>query len=161
MLDVRSSSQPATVIENATRNTQYVSLLTSHLPALSTADLDHSSFCSIAGLSLKPQRAVTLPALSIGDALTMTPPVTGNGMSMAFESAELAIEPLVAYSRGHIDWHLAKQQIARACDTRFARRLRWAQLLQWMMLSPFCQNLFGPLALRSRLLWQTFFHLTR
>ena len=30
----------------------------------------------------------------------MIPPVTGNGMSMAFESAELAVAPLAAWSRG-------------------------------------------------------------
>ena len=40
----------------------------------------------------------------IGDALTMIPPVTGNGMSMAFEAAEMAIGPLAAYSRGESSW---------------------------------------------------------
>jgi hypothetical protein len=53
----------------------------------------------------------------------LIPPVTGNGMSMAFESAELAVEPLAAYSRGELDWRAARETIARLCDERFARRL--------------------------------------
>src|ERR1051326_7019506 len=40
---------------------------------LSSAEVDEASFCSVAGLSLKPQRAVELPDCSLGDALTMTP----------------------------------------------------------------------------------------
>src|SRR5207247_3708941 len=67
---------------------------------LATAEFDEASVCSVAGLPLKPQRAVAKDECCIGDALTMIPPVTGNGMSMAFESAELAAEPLAAYSRG-------------------------------------------------------------
>src|SRR5207249_4747621 len=68
------------------------------------AVFDEISFCSVAGLSLTPQRASTSDECRIGDALTMIAPVTGNGMSMAFESAENAIAPLTAYSRGEISW---------------------------------------------------------
>jgi 2-polyprenyl-6-methoxyphenol hydroxylase-like FAD-dependent oxidoreductase len=128
---------------------------------LSAADLDQSSFCSIAGLCLKPQRASSLPEVSLGDALTMIPPVTGNGMSMAFEAAELAIEPLAGYSQGDLSWSCAQQQIARACDSQFASRLRWAQWLQWMMFSPLFQNHLGSLAVRSQFAWNILFHHTR
>ena len=66
----------------------------------------------------------------------MIPPVTGNGMSMAFESAEIAIEPLTRYSRGEISWAQARDTIARKCDAAFAERLTWARRLQWLMFSP-------------------------
>src|SRR5207302_9370024 len=66
---------------------------------LAEAKFDEDSFCSVAGLVLRPQKAPEKTECRIGDALTMIPPVTGNGMSMAFESAEIAIEPLAAYSR--------------------------------------------------------------
>jgi menaquinone-9 beta-reductase len=128
---------------------------------LSTAELDESSFCSVAGLSLRPQRAAVLPDCSLGDALTMTPPVTGNGMSMAFESAEVAIEPLVAYAHGEISWTEARQTIARACDNRFTKRLRWANWLQWMMFSPLFQNHLGSVVLHSQLIWNILFRRTR
>jgi 2-polyprenyl-6-methoxyphenol hydroxylase-like FAD-dependent oxidoreductase len=128
---------------------------------LAKASIDQTSSCSVAGLSLRPERAVNLSELSIGDSLTMTPPVTGNGMSMAFESAELAIEPLAAYSRGELDWTEASHTIAQACDRAFARRLAWARWLQWMMFAPIFKGPIAALVLRSNLLWQTMFANTR
>ena len=67
---------------------------------LAGAEFDEDSFCAVAGLSLRPQQAASRAEICVGDAITMIPPVTGNGMSMAFESAELAIAPLAAWSRG-------------------------------------------------------------
>jgi 2-polyprenyl-6-methoxyphenol hydroxylase-like FAD-dependent oxidoreductase len=128
---------------------------------LDAAEFEPDSFCSVAGLSLKPQRAATKRECCLGDALTMTPPVTGNGMSMAFESAELAVEPLAAYSSGRLNWITARQQIARRCDTAFSRRLAWARLLQWMMISPALQGRMGSLLLRSEWLWRLMFTHTR
>ena len=128
---------------------------------LSGASFDETSACSVGGLSLSPQRAVTQSELSIGDSLTMTPPVTGNGMSMAFESAELAIQPLASYSRGDLDWAEASRTIAQACDRAFARRLAWARWLQWMMFAPIFKGPMAALVLRSNLLWQMMFANTR
>ena len=71
---------------------------------LAAAEFDENSFCAVAGISLRPQRAAARAECCVGDAITMIPPVTGNGMSMAFESAELAVEPLAAWSRGEISW---------------------------------------------------------
>jgi 2-polyprenyl-6-methoxyphenol hydroxylase-like FAD-dependent oxidoreductase len=119
------------------------------------------TFSSVAGLSLKPQQARDRDECCIGDALTMIPPVTGNGMSMAFESAELAIKPLAAYSHGEIDWRTSQKIIARACDRRFRRRLAWARLLQWMMFAPVFQSALGNLALGSGSLWRLMFARTR
>ena len=128
---------------------------------LGAAEFEPDSFCSVAGLQLKPQRAAAKKECCIGDALTMTPPVTGNGMSMAFESAELAIEPLAAYSQGRLNWTQARQQIARRCDAAFSRRLAWARLLQWMMISPVLQGRPGSMLLRSDWLWRLMFIRTR
>ena len=114
---------------------------------LRAAVFDEDSFCSIAGLSLAPQRATALKECAIGDAITMIPPVTGNGMSMAFESAEIAIEPLAEYSEGKHSWTEAQQSIARRCDAAFARRLAWAGWLQRLMFMPRAQTplvLFAP-----------------
>jgi 2-polyprenyl-6-methoxyphenol hydroxylase-like FAD-dependent oxidoreductase len=128
---------------------------------LAKASIDQPSACSIAGLPLRPQRATDLSELCIGDALTMTPPVTGNGMSMAFESAELAIEPLATYSRGELDWLQTHHAIAQACDRAFSRRLSWARWLQWMMFAPVFKGPMAALVLRSNWLWQTMFANTR
>ena len=97
---------------------------------LANAVFDEQSFCAVAGLSLRPRHATESADCCIGDGITMIPPITGNGMSMAFESAELAIDPLAAYSRGESSWGEAKGTIARLCDERFAERLKWAWELQ-------------------------------
>jgi 2-polyprenyl-6-methoxyphenol hydroxylase-like FAD-dependent oxidoreductase len=128
---------------------------------LGAVEFDPDSFCSVAGLQLQPQRAAVQKECCIGDALTMTPPVTGNGMSMAFESAELAVEPLAAFSRGQLSWRQAKQQIARRCDATFARRLAWARRLQWLMISPAPPGRLGAMLLRSDWLWRLMFTRTR
>lgn len=128
---------------------------------LQRAEFAPESFCSVGGLELKPQRAATRTECCIGDTLTMTPPVTGNGMSMAFESAKLAIDPLAQYSEGRLDWATAQRRIAQDCDRTFARRLTWARFLQWMMMSPLLQGRAGLMLLRSDWLWQLMFTRTR
>ena len=128
---------------------------------LARAEFDERSFCSVAGLSLHPRRAADVNECAIGDALTMTPPVTGNGMSMAFESAELATEPLAAYSRGEHSWQAAQRQAASACDAKFQTRLAWAAKLQSMMFCHSLQGLLGPLLVRSGLFWHIMFKKTR
>jgi 2-polyprenyl-6-methoxyphenol hydroxylase-like FAD-dependent oxidoreductase len=128
---------------------------------LANAVFDDGSFCSVAGLCLRPQRAAASSECRLGDTLTMIPPVTGNGMSMAFESAEMAMAPLAAYSEGKISWASAKQAIAHACDRAFAQRLFWANWLQGMMFAPILQGSVGSFALRSELLWRLMFAKTR
>ena len=128
---------------------------------LASAVFEESSFCSVAGLPLTPQHASESDECRIGDALTMTAPVTGNGMSMAFESAESAIDPLTAYSRGDLSWWQAQQIVAAACDSAFARRLAWASKLQWMMFAQPFRGGLGAIALHSDRLWRLLFSRTR
>jgi len=125
------------------------------------AEFDEKSFCSVAGLSLQPQRASEKSEVCIGDALTMIPPVTGNGMSLAFESAQLALEPLAAFSRCEISWAQARQKIARACDGEFSRRLRWANWLQRLMFSPLLRTRPGSFIFQSQTVWGMMFARTR
>ena len=128
---------------------------------LGAAVLDETSFCSVAGLGLEPKRAATQTECRIGDALTMVPPVTGNGMSMAFEAAELAVGPLVAYSHGTLTWRQAQETIANACDDRFAVRLTWAAWLHKLIFAPGMAGLLGAMTLDSGWLWRAFFKRTR
>jgi 2-polyprenyl-6-methoxyphenol hydroxylase-like FAD-dependent oxidoreductase len=128
---------------------------------LAAAEFDENSFCAIAGLSLSPQSATARTEICVGDAITMIPPVTGNGMSMAFESAELALAPLVAWSRNETSWPAARQKIAGDCDAAFARRLAWAKWLQRIILNPSLQNPLVTLAARSDWFWRMAFERTR
>ncbi|HTI97579.1 MAG TPA: hypothetical protein VL527_01650 [Dongiaceae bacterium] len=128
---------------------------------LAGAEFAAGSFCSVGGLSLQPQRAAARVECCIGDRLTMTPPVTGNGMSMAFEAAEAAVEPLVAFAHGHLNWAATREHIARECDRRFSHRLAWARRLQWLMTAPLLRTRAGAWLLQSDTLWQLLFSKTR
>jgi 2-polyprenyl-6-methoxyphenol hydroxylase-like FAD-dependent oxidoreductase len=110
---------------------------------------------------LSPQSAAARTEICVGDAITMIPPVTGNGMSMAFESAELALAPLVAWSRNETSWPAARQKIAGDCDAAFARRLAWAKWLQRIILNPSLQSPLVTLAARSDWFWRMAFERTR
>ena len=128
---------------------------------LADAEFDETSFCAVAGLTLHPARASSHHECRIGDSLTMIPPVTGNGMSMALEAAGFALEPLSAWSHGDLEWGCARSAIAEACDRAFARRLTWARWLQWLMFTPLARGRLGTFALTSDWLWRVMFANTR
>ncbi len=128
---------------------------------LAAAEWEEGSFCSVAGLSLVPRDARESDECCVGDALTMIAPVTGNGMSLAFESAELALPALYAYACGKLDWNAAQRVIARRCDAAFRRRLRWANRVQSAMFHSPVGEVLLPLATRWGLLWTWLFRLTR
>ena len=134
-------------------------------PALSermaTAEFLTESFCSVSGLSLEPRMAEEHAECCIGDAITMIAPLTGNGMSMAFESAELAAGPLVDYCAGRTAWSVAVAEVARSCDRTFARRLRWSR---WLQTAFFCRpaaEMLLWLGARNAGLWRALFARTR
>lgn len=128
---------------------------------LAAAQFDEESLCSVAGLSLRTERATSRQECCVGDALTMIPPVTGNGMSMAFESAELAIDPVGNFSRGRLTWPEARREVASSCDHRFRSRLRWATGLQWALFQTIPRSLLVFLVARSGWLWRALFESTR
>ncbi len=124
---------------------------------LEHAELDMNSFCAVAGLSLRP-RQIDDRECCIGDALTMIPPITGNGMSMAFESARIALAPLLAYAHEETTWPKVMREVAQLLSARFRRRLFWAGLLHRLM---FSRPESAGLVLPAAPLWRTMFALTR
>jgi 2-polyprenyl-6-methoxyphenol hydroxylase-like FAD-dependent oxidoreductase len=73
--------------------------------------------------------------LCLGDAESMIPPFTGNGMSMAFQAAEAAVDPLAAWASGSACWESTRAAIAAALKKRFSRRLSTALFLHRVLLS--------------------------
>lgn len=94
--------------------------------------------CAVAALDLRPHTAAEDEICRVGDALTMIPPLTGNGMSMALESAASAAPALARYSRGEVDWATAVDHAGVRLDRNFSSRLNWARFIQ--------QGLFSPVA---------------
>ncbi len=100
---------------------------------LRAARADEVSFCAVAGFELGRQE-IEEDLCAIGDAESMIPPFTGNGMSMAFQSAELALEPLSRWSRGELSWEECVAEIRGGLHHRFRRRLLAASAMHPVLL---------------------------
>ena len=118
-------------------------LLTAYLAAgghpllaeqLRAAEWRQGSFSAVAGFELGKQPAVP-GLLCLGDAESMIPPFTGNGMSMAFQAADAAVETLVAWSHGGTCWESSRHSISSNLRKLFRRRLSTALFLHRVLLS--------------------------
>jgi flavin-dependent dehydrogenase len=112
---------------------------------LGGVDFDEASFSAIAAVSFD-QHVRTGDGVTVGDACAVIPPFTGNGMAMAFQSAEVALEPLLAYVHDHSDWPETCQVIQTALKHRFRVRLATADLLHSFLLQPPRQRWLARLA---------------
>lgn len=116
------------------------------------------SFCGVAGFRPGAQSG---PEFSIGDAAAMIPPFTGNGMTMAFESAECALRPCLDYAAGKMDWVTAARACRGAQRRRFRRRMASAMVLQFLLVHPVAlRGAFG-LARRRCIPFQSLMQLVR
>ena len=122
---------------------------------LKHASWDHKSVCAVAGLPPYPGLG---DGCCVGDALAMPAPLTGNGMSMAFEAAELAVEPLMEFASGAIDWNSTILRIRAAQRERFEARLKWSFLLHKLLFSGAGTLLASTV---GAMCWPWLFHRTR
>jgi flavin-dependent dehydrogenase len=102
---------------------------------LARAELDPESFSAVAAVAFD-RRVPAQDRVCLGDACAMIPPFTGNGMAMAFQSAEAALTPLLDYARGRSDWAAARRAIHSALRRRFRLRLASAGVLHPYLLRP-------------------------
>ena len=118
---------------------------------LGGAAFDLDSFSAVAAVGFDRQVPDTGPGVMLGDAGAMIPPFTGNGMAMAFQSAECALDPLLAYTQHNADWTATCHSICTALQHRFRLRLAVADLLHPFLLQPSRQRWLQRLA-RTHLL---------
>lgn len=117
---------------------------------LGSATVDQASLRTVAGLAY----ASTPPesgALRLGDQFGLIPPFTGNGMTVALQSARIAIEPLRRWSQGQINWAQAIQQTQAGLLRELSPKITRAQWLHPWLLKPRRQQWLVRIA-RSRLL---------
>lgn len=125
---------------------------------LRRADLDATSFRAVSGFE---PGSKARPGFSIGDAAQMIPPFTGNGMSMAFESAALALDPLLKFTAGEISWSDAAN-ITRGRQRRaFRRRMFFACRAHGFLTTPIGTRIATGLARRRLLPYQNLLPLVR
>lgn len=117
---------------------------------LAEADLAPGSFCAVAALGFD-RHVSPRDRICLGDASAMTPPFTGNGMAMALQGAESALDPILAFARGETDWARAIRVTNTALRSRFRLRLVSASALHPFLLRPRRQRWFAALS-RARLL---------
>ena len=96
--------------------------------SLRQASWREGSFSAIAGFALGYQSPVP-GLLRLGDAESVIPPFTGNGMTMALQAAESACGPMVAWAAGHLTWQAAVHTVKSDLTRRFKRRLAVARFL--------------------------------
>ncbi|MDB6129575.1 MAG: putative electron transfer oxidoreductase [Verrucomicrobiales bacterium] len=120
-----------------------------------------SSFCSVAALGVGTFFPQFNPSeFSVGDSMLMIPPFTGNGMSIAFETAALALPHLVNYLKSG-NWENARLNLYNSYRSLLNSRMRAAYAVQWMMFQPGLQALLLKLLKRRPSLLNTIFRLTR
>jgi len=89
---------------------------------IESAEWRSSSFSAVAGFDLGNQ-ATTPGVFSIGDSHAIIPPFTGNGMTMAFQSAEIALPHLISYANQEIDWPTALSRTEKQLHKHFRKRM--------------------------------------
>lgn len=114
---------------------------------IAAAEWREGSFTAVAGFSLGLQ-APTPGLLSLGDSHAIIPPFTGNGMTMAFQSAETALPHLIAYANGTRTWPEVCEAIQRQLAKRFTKRLTSAKLLHPLLFHPAARPLLKHAPLR-------------
>lgn len=120
--------------------------LTALATRLDAAEPDATTFCAVAAVGF--DRGVVEPTddrVCLGDTCATIPPFTGHGMAMAFQSAEVAVAPLLAYSRGATQWPNTCLLIHHALRRRFRLRLASAFVLHPFFFHPPRQRLLGAL----------------
>ncbi|MGF1530162.1 MAG: NAD(P)/FAD-dependent oxidoreductase [Puniceicoccaceae bacterium] len=98
--------------------------------------------------------------LRIGDAFSVIPPFTGNGMTMAMEGAMVATGPISDWASGRIDWRLARARVRREQMKLFRWRLGVSRALHLMLWRPRWQRCLSPVAQAGLLPFRALYRLT-
>lgn len=94
------------------------------------------SACAVAGLDYDRPAKAAHETLSLGDHQALIPPFTGHGMTIALQSAALAVDPLAEWSLGRRSWDDTALLIRRTLHARFRRRLAWGRRLHPWLVRP-------------------------
>jgi flavin-dependent dehydrogenase len=112
---------------------------------LAEVEHDAESFTGVSAFTLGARR-VDEAACVLGDSESMIPPFTGNGMSMAFESAEIASAVLLDYAEEKCRWPSVVTEVRRRLTEQFRIRLFTARVLHPFLLGDAGRTLFAILS---------------
>ncbi len=130
--------------------------------ALESAERIEGSTCCVSGISYDAsQLSKSEPLLKVGDRMSTIPPLTGNGMSLAIESAWLASEPIARYADSQQNWSQTLENLAALQTSSFQKRLAVSVPLQHVMMAPFMHGVREHVIKRLSFFHKTLFNLTR
>ena len=130
--------------------------------ALESAERIEGSTCCVSGISYDAsQLNKTNPLLRVGDRMSTIPPLTGNGMSLAIESAWLASGPIARYVDSQQNWSQSLENLAALQTRFFQKRLAVSVPLQHVMMAPFMHGVREHVIKRLSFFHKTLFNLTR
>jgi 2-polyprenyl-6-methoxyphenol hydroxylase-like FAD-dependent oxidoreductase len=144
-----------------------VDVLTSHLQAaglphlaqrIDHATLHEDSRCAVAGLDYRHAPPIENQG-SLGDHSALIPPFTGHGMTIALQSARLALDPLIAWSKYQQDWPETLRQIDQRLRSSLRPKVRRAIWLHRWLLQPARQRILLALTRAHLLPTQTVYKL--
>lgn len=127
---------------------------------LKASQIDPDSHVGVAGIQFSIPPPQTDSSLRLGDAYSVIPPFTGNGMSIALESAAIAFPWVLKYCNDSTSWEDNILQIQRELHQRFNRRLRTANIIHPWLHHPRRQRVLTGLAQLKLLPFQTLYKLT-
>ena len=109
---------------------------------LENAAPDPASACAVSALvfGTTPGTREDPDRLALGDAHALIPPFTGNGMTLAFQSAAVALEPLLAWARDEAGWRETVALVRARLRSRFRLRLWTSFLLHPVLLTQLGQT---------------------
>jgi flavin-dependent dehydrogenase len=118
------------------------------------------TFSAVAGLPIRHYQWGIPPGIGAGDALGMISPVTGNGMSLAIESALNLVPLLGDYSAERLTWGKAEALARNIYQRHYGDRLRWAGRLQAGLFQPLLRPVLFSSASHFPSLFKLWFRLT-
>jgi menaquinone-9 beta-reductase len=121
--------------------------------------IDSESFCAISALDYS-QPDTDTSYLRLGDSFGLIAPLTGNGMSMAFESAALAVPYIEDWARNKRSWEETVQKVIKKQTQAFVSRMYIGRCLQKFLLHPGGQTVFHFLSAAKLLPFKTLYSLT-
>lgn len=127
---------------------------------LAASEVSPESFLGVAGFELGWQDGDD-GLCRVGDALGMIPPFTGNGMTMAFESAEIALPSLLRWSRGEESWSDLVMETRRRVRHRFRRRIAAGMAMHRVLTSGAGQTLVEHVSRARCLPWKPMLAMVR
>ncbi len=107
------------------------------------AEMDPDSVCGVSALNFSSKQPHS-HKLYLGDGFALIPPFTGNGMTLALESAETALPHLLAFALERKSWENARKQIRSELKKRFIKRLTVSRAIH-----PFVRHSLGQQLLKK------------